>query len=109
MTDHHRHHLRPAAKAPSVMLRAMLENCLLKLGPRKNSQNLRKNTAYSTHGGKLLLIEIDFLENLNLNLAGFPPPSKTLIWTRLKFNRPYGTKLVNPGSHTRSSAVMCRT
>jgi hypothetical protein len=55
----------------------MPANRLLKLGPRKNSQNLRKNTAYSTHGGKLLLIEIDFLENLNLNLAGFPPPSKT--------------------------------
>jgi hypothetical protein len=55
----------------------MLANCLLKLGSRKNSQNLRKNTAYSTHGGKLLLIEIDFLENLNLNLAGFPPPAKT--------------------------------
>jgi hypothetical protein len=61
----------------------MPANRLLELGPRKNSQNLRKNTAYSTHGGKLLLIEIDFLENLNLNLAGFPPPSKTLIWTRL--------------------------
>jgi hypothetical protein len=65
----------------------MLANRLLKLGPRKNSQNLRKNTAYSTHGGKLLLIEIDFLENLNLNLAGFPPTSKNLIWTRLKQNR----------------------
>jgi hypothetical protein len=77
MTEQHRHHLRPAAKSPSVMLRAMLENCLLKLGPRKNSQNLRKNTAYSTHGGRLLLIEIDFLENLNLNLAGLPPPLKT--------------------------------
>jgi hypothetical protein len=76
MTEQHRHHLRPAAKPASVMLRAMLENCLLKLSSRKYPQNLRKNTAYSTHGGKLLLIEIDFLENLNLNLAGFPPPLK---------------------------------
>jgi hypothetical protein len=74
MTEQHRHHLRPTAKTTSVMLRSMLANCLLKLGSRKNSQNLRKNTAYSTHGGKLLLIEIDLLENLNLNLAGFPPP-----------------------------------
>ena len=56
------------------MLRSMLANRLFKLRPRKYSQHLRKNTAYSTHGGKLLLIEIDFLENLNLNLAGFPPP-----------------------------------
>jgi hypothetical protein len=77
MTEQHRHHLRPTAKTTSVMLRSMLANCLFKLGSRKNSQNLRKNTAYSTHGGKLLLIEIDFLENLNLNLAGFPPPAKT--------------------------------
>jgi hypothetical protein len=68
----------------------MPANRLLELGPRKNSQNLRKNTAYSTHGGKLLLIEIDFLENLNLNLAGFPPPSKTLIWTRLSSAVPAG-------------------
>src|ERR1700675_4999568 len=83
MTEQHRHHLTPTAESPSVTLRFMPANRLLKLGPRKNSQNLRKNTAYSTHGGKLLLIEIDFLENLNLNLAGFPPPSKTLIWTRL--------------------------
>jgi hypothetical protein len=83
MTEQHRHHLTPTAESPSVTLRSMLANRLFKLGPRKNSQNLRKNTAYSTHGGKLLLIEIDFLENLNLNLAGFPPPSKTLIWTRL--------------------------
>jgi hypothetical protein len=35
------------------------------------------------------------LENLNLNLAGFPPPSKTLIWTRLKFSRPCGTEFGN--------------
>jgi hypothetical protein len=77
MTEQHRHQLAPTAKSARVMLRSMLANCLLKLGPRKYPQNLRKNTAYSTHGGKLLLIEIDFLENLNLNLAGFPPPLKT--------------------------------
>jgi hypothetical protein len=77
MTEQHRHHLTPTAESTSVTLRSMPANRLLKLGPRKNSQNLRKNTAYSTHGGKLLLIEIDFLENLNLNLAGFPPPAKT--------------------------------
>jgi hypothetical protein len=77
MTEQHGHHLGPTAKTPSVMLRPMLANCLFKLGPRKYTHNLRKNTAYSTHGGKLLLIEIDFLENLNLNLAGFPPPLKT--------------------------------
>jgi hypothetical protein len=82
----------------------MLANRLLKLGSRKNSQNLRKNTAYSTHGGKLLLIEIDLLENLNLNLAGFPPPAKTLIWTSVKFSRPYGTEFGNPGSHADSKA-----
>src|SRR5450631_931589 len=89
MTEQHRHHLRPAAKPASVMLRLMLQNCLLKLSSRKYPQNLRKNTAYSTHGGKLLLIEIDFLENLNLNLAGFPPTSKNLIWTRMTLSRPY--------------------
>jgi hypothetical protein len=60
-----------------MMLRFMLAHRLFKLSPRKNSQNLRKNTAYSTHGGKLLLFEIGFLENPNLNLAGFPPPLKT--------------------------------
>jgi hypothetical protein len=75
MTKQHRHHLAPTAKASSVMLRFMVPNCLLKLGPRKNSQNLRKNTAYSTHGGKLL-VEIGFPgRNPNLNLAAFPPPS----------------------------------
>jgi hypothetical protein len=42
------------------MLRSMLANRLFKLGPRKYPQNLRENTAYSTHGGKLLLIEIGF-------------------------------------------------
>jgi hypothetical protein len=88
MTEQHRHQLAPTAKSARVMLRPMMANCLLKLGPRKNPQNLRKNTAYSTHGGKLLLIEIDFLENLNLNLAGFPPTFKNLIWTRLAENGP---------------------
>jgi hypothetical protein len=77
MTKQHRHHLRPAAKTTSVMLRSVLANRLFKLGSRKYPQNLRKNTAYSTHGGKLLLIEIGFLEKPNLNLAAFPPPSKT--------------------------------
>ena len=71
----------------------MLANCLLKLRPRKYPQNLRKNTAYSTHGGKLLLFEIGFLENPNLNLAAFPPLLKTLIWTSLTLSRPCGTVL----------------
>src|SRR5580700_139957 len=84
MTEQHGHHLGPTVKSTSVMLRPMMTNRLFKLGPRKYTQNLRKNTAYSTHGGKLLLIEIGFLENPNLNLAGFPPPSKNLIWTSLK-------------------------
>jgi hypothetical protein len=52
----------------------MLAYRLFKLSPRKYPQNLRKNTAYSTHGGKLLLLEIGFPgRNPNLNLAGFPP------------------------------------
>jgi hypothetical protein len=88
MTEQHRHHLRPTAKTPRVMLRFMIANRLLKLGPRKYPQNLRKNTAYSIHGGKLLLFEIGFLENPNLNLAGFPPPVKTLIWTGLPESSP---------------------
>jgi hypothetical protein len=55
----------------------MLAYRLFKLSPRKYPQNLRKNTAYSTHGGKLLLLEIGFPgRNPNLNLAGFPPLSK---------------------------------
>jgi hypothetical protein len=66
----------------------MLAYRLLKLSPRKYPQNLRKNAAYSTHGGKLLLIEIGFLENPNFNLAGFPPPLKNLIWTRLAESSP---------------------
>jgi hypothetical protein len=73
MTEQHRHQLRPAAKTTRVMLRAMLAHRLGKFGPRKYPQNLRKNTAYSTHGGKLLG-EIGFPgRNPNLNLAAFPP------------------------------------
>src|SRR5271163_4567624 len=94
MTEQHRHHLRPTAKTPCMMLRFMIANRLLKF-------SLRKNTAYSIHGGKLLLFEIGFLENPNLNLAGFPPPLKTLIWTGLKF-RPPLTGLDNSSSHAAS-------
>jgi hypothetical protein len=73
MTEQHRHHLAPTAKSAGVMLRSMLANRLFKLGPRKYPQHLRKNAAYSTHGGKLL-VEIGFPgRNPNLNLAGFPP------------------------------------
>src|SRR5580704_18263973 len=52
MTEQHRHQLRPTAKTPRVMLRSMLAHRLFKLSPRKYPQNLRKNTAYSIHGGK---------------------------------------------------------
>src|ERR1700722_2207496 len=89
MTEQHRHHLGPAAKPPSMVLCSMPAYRLFKLGPRKYPQNLRKNTAYSTHGGKLLLIEIGFPgRNPNLNLAAFPPPLKKLIWTRLSESSP---------------------
>jgi hypothetical protein len=77
MTEQHRHHLRPAAKPASVMLRAMLENCLLKLSSRKYPQNLRKNAAYSTHGGKLLLIEIDFFGKSQPQPSRLSASSKT--------------------------------
>src|ERR1700744_2989163 len=71
MTEQHGHHLRPTAKSASMMLRSMLAHRLFKLGPRKNSQNLRKNTAYSTHGGKLLGLRLVFPgRNPKLNLAG---------------------------------------
>jgi hypothetical protein len=34
----------------------------------------------------------------NLNLAGFPPPLKNLIWTSLILSRPYGTDRDLPDS-----------
>src|ERR1700722_9877477 len=89
MAEQHRHHLGPAAKPASMVLCSMLADRLFKLGPRKYPQNLRKNTAYSTHGGKLLLLEIGFPgRNPNLNLAGFPPSLKKLIWTDVAENSP---------------------
>src|ERR1700689_4038705 len=75
MTEQHRHHLAPTAKSTSVMLRPVLANCLLKLGPRKYPQNLRKNTAYSTHGGSLLA-EIGFPARIQPQPSRLSPSSK---------------------------------
>jgi hypothetical protein len=51
LAEQHGHELPPASETPGMPLSSVLPDQLFKLQARKELENLRENTAYSSHGG----------------------------------------------------------
>src|SRR5205807_8363179 len=72
LTEQHGNELAPAGEASRVPLGFVLMYRRLKLGARKQLENLAENTAYCTHGGCLSGKEVVF-SGTHFNLPEAPP------------------------------------
>jgi hypothetical protein len=86
LAKQHGHELPPTGETPGVALGSMLANQRFKLQTRKQLEQLRKNAAYSVHGGTSS-VEICRFGKPQTQLTEIPPFLKNLIWTSLSLPR----------------------
>src|SRR6478752_1210453 len=73
VAEQHGDELGPAMESTGMAVRLVLFDGGFEFQPGKQLQKLRKNAAYSIHGGSLRSLRLVLLRELKLNVSELPP------------------------------------
>src|SRR4029077_5740487 len=84
LAEQHGDELGPAIESTGMAVRLVFFDGCFEFQPGKQLQKLRKNAAYSIHGGSLRSLRLVLVRELKLNVSELSPCFSNLIGTRLQ-------------------------